>query len=328
MGNRHWTVGEAKAWNDRQPWVVGCNFIPSTAINQLEMWQAESFDPTTIDRELGWAASIGMNGVRVYLHDLVYEADPAGFLSRIDEFLTIAQSHGIRALLVFFDDCWNPDPELGTQPAPKPGIHNSGWVNSPSKSQRNWPQDLERLEVYVKAVLSKFGSDDRVYAWDLYNEPGASGYDNSSLELLAKVFEWAWEIRPSQPLTAPIWNNHVELNEFLGANSDVINFHNYESAERLEGHIQVLGELGRPLICTEWMARTNGSRVETHLPILNRHQTACFIWGLVSGKTNTIYPWGSPGNGPEPDPWFHDLFRQDGTPYSEAEVAVFRNLTA
>lgn len=44
-------------WEDC--WYFGANFIPSTAINQLEMWQKETFDPTTIDRELGFARKIG-----------------------------------------------------------------------------------------------------------------------------------------------------------------------------------------------------------------------------------------------------------------------------
>src|SRR5687767_10887626 len=76
-----WTKQQANTWYSKQPWLVGCNFLPSTAINELEMFQAESFDTATINRELGWAASIGMNTVRVYLHDLLYEQDAAGFLN-------------------------------------------------------------------------------------------------------------------------------------------------------------------------------------------------------------------------------------------------------
>src|SRR5437762_6188135 len=99
-----WSPEKAAAWYKEQPWLVGCNFLPSTAINQLEMWQADTFDPKTIDRELGWAASIGMNTCRVYLHDLAYEQDPAGFKERLSQFLVICKRHGIRPVLVFFDD--------------------------------------------------------------------------------------------------------------------------------------------------------------------------------------------------------------------------------
>jgi hypothetical protein len=103
------------------------------SINQLEMWQADTFDPTTIDRELGWAESIGMNVMRVYLHDLVYQENKEGFLKRMDDFLKIADKHHIKILFVFFDSCWNDDPKLGKQPDPKPGVHNSGWARSPAQ---------------------------------------------------------------------------------------------------------------------------------------------------------------------------------------------------
>src|SRR5690606_10633866 len=128
-----WTDSAANAWYAGQPWLVGPNYTPANAINQLEMWQEETFDPQTIDKELGWAAELGMNTARVYLHDLPYEQDSTGFLKRIDQFLGIADKHGIKPLLVFFDSCWDPFPEAGTQRAPKPHVHNSGWVQSPGQ---------------------------------------------------------------------------------------------------------------------------------------------------------------------------------------------------
>ena len=85
-----WSMKRAWAWYDGQPWIVGCNFIPSTAGNQLEMWQADSFDIGTIKRELGWAGELGFNTVRVYLHDLVWQADPEGLKERMELFLDSA----------------------------------------------------------------------------------------------------------------------------------------------------------------------------------------------------------------------------------------------
>src|SRR4051812_7397814 len=85
-----WTVERAAHWYAAMPWLVGCNFTPSYAINQLEFWQEETFDLSVIDRELGWAAHLGMNAVRVYLHDLLWDADPIGFVRRIDAFLATA----------------------------------------------------------------------------------------------------------------------------------------------------------------------------------------------------------------------------------------------
>ncbi|MCX6341745.1 MAG: hypothetical protein NTU72_05120 [Fimbriimonadales bacterium] len=326
--NKQWTKEQANDWQTKQPWVVGCNFLPSTAINQLEMWQEESFDVKTIDRELGWAQSIGMNSVRVYLHDLAYETDSKGFKQRMDKFLQIADRHRIRPLFVFFDDCWNPHPRLGKQPIPKKGVHNSGWVRSPGDAQRNWPKDLERLETYVKDILNTFKRDRRVYLWDLYNEPGNSGYDLKSMELLKKCFEWAWDVRPSQPVSAGLWYGNNEFNQFQIANSDVITFHNYNDAKNLQSEISRLVKLGRPVVCTEWMARQNSSWIKTNLPVFHESKIACFNWGLVSGKSNTIFPWGSKEGSEEPTPWFHDIFRQDGTPFDATETDLFKNLTA
>jgi hypothetical protein len=326
--NKQWTKEQANDWQTKQPWVVGCNFLPSIAINQLEMWQEESFDVKTIDRELGWAQSIGMNSVRVYLHDLAYETDPKGFKQRMDKFLQIADRHKIRPLFVFFDDCWNPHPQLGKQPSPKKGVHNSGWVRSPGDTQRNWPKDLERLETYVKDILNTFKRDRRVYLWDLYNEPGNSGYELKSMELLKKCFEWAWDVRPSQPVSAGLWYGNNEFNQFQIANSDVITFHNYNDAKNLQSEISRLVKLGRPVVCTEWMARQNSSWIKTNLPVFHESKIACFNWGLVSGKSNTIFPWGSKEGSEEPTPWFHDIFRQDGTPFDATETDLFKKLTA
>ncbi|MFY7882131.1 MAG: cellulase family glycosylhydrolase, partial [Fimbriimonas sp.] len=216
----------------------------------------------------------------------------------------------------------------GKQPIPKKGVHNSGWVRSPGDAQRNWPKDMERLETYVKDILNTFKRDRRVYLWDLYNEPGNSGYDLKSMELLKKCFEWAWDVRPSQPVSAGLWYGNNEFNQFQIANSDVITFHNYNDAKNLQSEISRLVKLGRPVVCTEWMARQNSSWIKTNLPVFHESKIACFNWGLVSGKSNTIFPWGSKEGSEEPTPWFHDIFRQDGTPFDATETDLFKKLTA
>jgi hypothetical protein len=323
-----WPAAKAAAWYQDHGWLVGANFLPSTAINQLEMWQADTFDPKTIDRELGWAEGIGMNVMRVYLHDLAWRADPPGFKRRMSEFLAIASRHRIKILFTVFDDCWNPDANVGKQPEPKPGVHNSGWVRSPSKAVHDDPSQWGYLEEYVKDVLRSFRDDRRILMWDLYNEPGNSGYDERSLPLLRRVFDWAWSVRPSQPLTSGTWYANKTLTAFQLASSDVITFHNYNDAASLERELAEKTRLGRPVICTEYMARSNNSRFLTHLPIFKRHGVGAINWGLVSGKSNTIFPWGSKEGSPEPSPWFHDVFRRDGTPYDPAETRLIKELTA
>jgi hypothetical protein len=322
-----WSAEAANGWGAKQPWLVGCNFIPSTAINQLEMWQADTFDPKTIDRELGWAESLGFNCARVYLHDLAWEADAAGFKKRIDDYLKIAHKHGIHTIFCIFDACWQPDPKVGKQPAPEPGIHNSGWVQSPAHKIVTEPKEWGRLERYVKDIVSHFGQDKRILMWDVYNEPGNSGFGEKCLPLLKETFRWAREAKAAQPLTSGIWYDNKKLNAYQLETSDVITFHNYNDAANLKKQIEDLKKLGRPVICTEWMARTRGSKFETHLAIFKEAKVGCLSWGLVSGKTNTIYPWNSPKGGPEPMPWFHDIFRPDGTPFDAKEVAVIKKLT-
>lgn len=323
-----WTREKANAWYAKQGWLVGANFLPSTAINQLEMWQADTWDPEAIDRELGWAGQIGMNVMRVYLHDLAWKADPAGFKKRIDQFLSIASKHQIKILFTIFDDCWNPDAAIGRQPPPKPGIHNSGWVRSPNKATHDDPSQWDYLEQYVRDILTTFKNDQRILMWDLYNEPGNSGYNEGSLGLLKKVYEWAWAVRPSQPLSSATWYDNKTLNEFVLGNSDVISFHNYNDTASLGREIRAKLAYGRPLICSEYMARTRNSRFETHLPVFKKYNVGAINWGLVAGKSNTIYQWDTPiPDGSEPSTWFHDVFRKDGSPYSQEEVRIIKTLT-
>jgi hypothetical protein len=324
-----WTKAEAVKWYTGQGWLRGCDFIPSTAINQLEMWQAKSFDTATISRELGYAQGIGLNCMRVFLHHLAWQQDPQGFKQRMDQYLAIANRRKIKTIFVFFDDCWNENYQAGIQPAPKPGIHNSGWLRDPGKLLYDDPALMKVLETYVKDVLRSFKKDNRILLWDLYNEPGNSGYGNKSMVLLQNAFQWSREINPSQPLSAGLWNNNLtELNGFQLMTSDVITYHNYEPEKAHQETIDTLRKYGRPLICTEYMARVRNSTFFNIMPMLKKENVGAINWGLVSGKTNTIYAWDTPmPDGAEPKVWFHDIFRPDGRPYSQKEVDFIGSLT-
>ena len=346
-GRDIWTKEQANDWYAKQGWLVGCDFVPSTAINQLEMWQAATFDTATINRELGWAASLGMNTVRVYLHDLLYQQDAEGFLQRVDAFLQIASRHHIKPLFVLFDSVWDPFPKLGTQREPKPGVHNSGWVQNPGKEALLDSTQYPRLETYVKAVVGKFASDDRVLGWDVWNEPENMNNEyyrkmeplnkaDIVLVLLKEAFEWARSANPQQPLTAGLWSGDWSAPEKLKPietlmveESDVISFHNYDSAVSFEKNIVELQRYGRPILCTEYMARGNNSTFEGSLPIAKKYNVAAYNWGLVDGKSQTIYPWDSwkKAYKGEPEVWFHDIFRKDGTPYRKAETDLIKKLT-
>ena len=346
---QRWSEKSANEWYSKQPWLVGSNYIPASAINELEMWQPDTFDPKRIDVELGWAESIGLNTMRVFLHDLLWQQDAAGFKKRIEIFLQIADKHHIKPLFVLFDSCWDPNPYLGKQHEPRPGVHNSGWVQSPGAKALEDSSQYPRLEAYVKGVVGAFAKDPRVLGWDVWNEPdntnqGSYGELDAKnkvalvLMLLPKVFDWARETHPTQPLTSGVWKGGWSSPEKLDATekiqiemSDVISFHSYDKPEEFEKRIAWLQPYHRPIICTEYMARGNGSTFQGSLPIAKKYQVAAINWGLVAGKTQTYLPWDSwkhPYTDREPAVWFHEIFRTDGSPYRKEEVDLIRALTA
>jgi len=343
-----WTEKDAADWYARQPWLVGSNYIPADAINELEMWQADTFDAKRIDLELGWAEAIGLNTMRVFLHDLAWQLDPVGFQKRIDTFLQIAAKHHIKPLFVLFDSCWDPEPRLGKQHAPRPGVHNSGWAQSPGAKALQDAGQYPRLEAYVKGVVGAFAKDDRVLGWDIWNEPdngNGGSYQNLEpknknelvLALLPRAFAWARAAHPTQPLTSGVWKDDWAVPEKLGPGakiqiemSDVISFHSYDKPEVFEKKVIALQQYHRPILCTEYMARGNGSTFQGTLPIAKKYHVAAINWGLVAGKTQTYLPWDSwqhPYTDREPAIWFHEIFRTDGTPYSAQETAFIMQMT-
>ena len=342
-----WSKEQAQTWYRQQPWLVGSNYIPATAINELEMWQADTFDPTTIDRELGWAEGLGMNTMRVFLHNLLWKQDSDGFLKRMEQFLQIADKHHIRIMFVLLDSVWDPYPALGKQREPKPHVHNSGWMQAPGaellKDSSRWETELKP---YVTGVIGRFKDDKRVLMWDLMNEPDnenppykgkeLANKAELALRLLEREWQWARSAHPSQPLTSGVWKGDWSADARLSAmerlqlrNSDVITFHSYDPPAEMKQRIGSLHRFGRPIICTEYMARPRGSTFQAILPVLKKAQVGAYNWGFVSGKSQTIYPWDSweKAYTAEPPVWFHDIFRKDGSPYDPKEVAFIREMT-
>jgi hypothetical protein len=345
-----WPEQKANDWYAQQPWLVGANYIPASAINQLEMWQAETFDPAQIDKELGWAEAMGMDTMRVFLHDLLWQQDADGFRKRIDQFLTIAARHHIRPLLVLFDSCWDPLPQLGPQHPPIPGIHNSGWVQSPGAKALADPSQYPRLKAYVQGVVGTFAKDGRILGWDVWNEPGADNagsYPRTEMktadklarvaELLPQAFAWARAMSPQQPLTSGVYdidtsadeNKQDSLAQIQLRESDIVTFHNYDWPEDFRAEVNWLKRYHRPVICTEYMARSVGSTFDTILPIARQERVGAINWGFVAGKTQTYYPWESwqhPYILAEPPVWFHEVLHPDGAPYRQAEVDLIKQL--
>jgi hypothetical protein len=334
-----WSEERANDWYEKQGWRVGCNYIPATAINQMEMWQSETFDPFTIDKELSWAASLGFNTIRVFLHNIVWQQDAQAYLRRIDYFLNIADKYGIKTMLVLFDSVWNPFPKEGKQNQPILNVHNSGWVQCPGFDILNNPDRYDELYSYVHGVVSYFKEDERVLLWDLFNEPdnmNLTSYKDDyyirpkeelCLQLLQKTIHWVRNINPVQPITMAPWkwvdmDSLSVLDQYMFTHSDIISFHCYENKEGMKERIHSLKAYGRPVICTEYMARALASTFEEILPVLKSHNIGAFNWGLVQGKSQAHCPWDSwqiTYKG-EPEIWFHDIFRTNGEPYDKREV--------
>ena len=344
---KQWTPQQANDWYAKQPWLVGSNFVPNTAINELEMWQADTFDLPTIDREFGWAESLGMNTMRVFLHNLLWQGNGSDLLDRMEKFLQVADKHHIRIMFVLLDSVWDPNPKLGKQREPRPHVHNSGWVQAPGAEILKNPSGWDKqLKPYVVGVIGHFRDDKRVLLWDLMNEPDNENgsYKKQelpnkpkvALQLLQKEWEWARSANPSQPLTSGVWHGDdwssdtklSDMARFQLQNSDVITYHSYDPPKEMQKRIDSLKRFQRPILCTEYMARPRGSTFEAILPLLKNEHVAAYNWGFVNGKSQTIYPWDSweKTYTAEPPVWFHDIFRQDGSPFSVDEVALIRKL--
>ncbi|WP_438947194.1 cellulase family glycosylhydrolase [Tsukamurella asaccharolytica] len=336
-----WTPERARQWRAQNPWMVGANYINANAGNQFEMFQAQTFDPNRMNLELGWARGLGMTTMRVFLQDQLWAADPAGLVQRLDAFLAIAHNNGIKIMFVLFDSCWDPNPKPGVQREPTPGVHNSTWVQSPGAAGLT-NADTAGLQAYATGVVKAFANDPRVVAWDVWNEPEnlADSYPlsppdkvNRVAKLLPQAFAWARAGNPSQPLTSGVWaDTRPEIRAIQLEQSDVISFHSYDPPEKFRAMAADLARQGRPMLLTEYMARPQGSTIETILPICKELGIDAYQWGFVAGRSQTYYPWDSwkqPYVGArQPQQWFHDLLWPDGRPYRDAEVATVRRLTA
>jgi len=352
--NFRWSEEKAWEWKEENGWMVGTNFNPSTSVNQLEFWQEETFDIETIKRELKWSAELGMNLHRVYLHNLLWDQDSLGLLKRMENYLKIADSNDIKTLFVLLDDCWHPLPKPGKQPDPIPFVHNSQWVQAPGAYILG--DSLRHIEVknYIKGVVTHFADDQRVIGWDLYNEPGnlnagVPGYDEFevkenkdiyTLSLLKKAFKWVREVNPSQPITTSVWkadgkdknwsklDSLSDLSQFTILNSDIISFHTYGNIGEMKLRINQLKKYNRPILCTEYLARGQGSTFQAMLPLLKEEQVSAINWGFVAGKTNTLFPWSSWENEFDslPKIWHHDIFLPDKTPYDQNEIDFLKEI--
>jgi hypothetical protein len=326
---------DGRRWEDRRIWtwwdnigvVRGVNYVPSYAVNSTEMWMEESFDPDMIDRELGWAQSLGFTSVRVPLQVLVWQDDADGFLDRLDALLDLADRNGLTVVPILFDDLnlAGRDPALGAQPDPVEGQHNTQWTPSPGpgvvRDQAQWAD----LEDFVRDIVRTFQRDRRILYWDLYNTAGNSDLWEQSLPFMDQVFNWVRDIDPSQPLAVPAWR---EFGSPMAARklerSDIVTFHSFEHPELLEAKIKLLKRYNRPIVVSDWLMRQQGNTFEEVLPVYATHGVGWFSRGLVQGRTQMWVQQSEFRNEDEPTVWQHDLLTPDGEPYDPQEIELIR----
>jgi hypothetical protein len=321
-----WTEQHAWDWYKAQPWPVGCNLVPAYAGNQIEFWQNSTFNPAEIDRELGLAAGIGFNTVRVFLHDMVYLREPVELKRNFKTFLDLCEKHHIRAIPTFFTNGGGKN----QPPIAQLNVKQVAWMQSPGAQIVNDPSQWGRLEIYIKDFLRTFKDDPRVLMWCLYNEPQNTNRGANSAGLLRAVFKWGREINPSQPLTAPIWGpteraTLLDIVSILLENSDVVTFHDYKTLKETTAFVETLKHYGRPMICTEYMARPR-STFEGALPLFKKNNVGAISYGLVARHDKMRHPDQKPADF-EAGIWYHNIFHRDGRPYDKAEIKLIKKLT-
>ena len=322
-----WSEERIWKWYDGLGAVKGVNYVPRTAVNSVEMWMESTFDPDTIDEELGWAQGLGYTAIRVQLQFAVWKDDPDGFLGRVGRVLELAAKHGLRVVPVLFDDLniAGEAPSVGEQKEPIPGEYNRRWVPSPSKAavtdRGQWPE----LEAYVKDVMGEFKRDGRVLYWDLYNTAGNGGLWEESLPLMDQTFNWARSVDASQPMAVAAWK---EFGSAMAARklerSDLVSFHSFDGVEGLEARLMLLARYRRPIICSDWLMRQVGSDFENALPLFAAHRVGWFNCGFVAGKTQMEIQQAQYRSEKDPDLWQQAVLRPDGTPYNRRETELIQ----
>jgi hypothetical protein len=324
---QRWGQERIQIWYEAIGAIKGVNYLPRYAVNSTEMWMDGSFDTEVIDEELGWAQDAGYTSVRVQLQYVVWKADPAGFMDRLKSFMETADANGLQVVPVFMDDMniAGSAPQVGPQPEPIEGVHNSRWTPSPgaalAQDRSEWPQ----LERYVRDVVKAYNDDERVLFWDLFNRPGDGGGAEATLPLLGQMFNWVREEGPDQPVAVAMWQEASDaMNRWVLDRSDLVTFQSFEDARQVEATLERLSVHQRPVVCTDWLMRQAGSTFEEVLPLYSANRVGWFSRGLVNGKSQQWIQSVPHASAEKRGVWQHDVFRSNGEAYDDREVEWIR----
>ncbi len=349
-----WTKERIWEWYDARPWIRGCNYMPSDAISNIDMWQGLHFEERfeTAKAELRLAADTGFNAIRIFLSYIVWKEEHDSFMERFERFLTLMDSFGIQAVVCLGDDCQVPrDNPYSREHCGEQKFewgYHGGRKNSQHSTRNDEPgywlidDEPELVYSWVQEIIGRYKDDNRILIWDLYNEPGNCKREQLTIPHLKRFFEIAREIDPIQPLTAGVWTisekeeELYEVEQFALEHSDIVSYHKYSPYMINVQVIRKLKKYGRPIINTEWLGRVLGNSLEENFPLFYVEKIGCFNWGFVAGKYQGHEPWNTTWeqyyDGIETNvdftKWFHDLYRSNFRPYNPKEIEIIRTLTA
>jgi hypothetical protein len=296
--------------------IKGAVFITSESVNSYQMW--EEYHPDSIERELSYARSSGLNTVQVYLNFLTWQKYGQVYLAHIDDFLARASRQGLKVTFIFFDDVGNIEPpHLAPYSEPVPGIHNSQMQGCPGRDivDNHYAAYRMRLKEYVQAVVKAHKNDPRILFWQTYNEPSHA----TTLPLLADAYAWIKEAGSALPVSA------TGGGAFYGSYySDFPTFHSYLDPHAPPAQNMVLGDGGSEHLCTETLDRP-GVDVPKLVNYFSERKTGWILWELMIGRDNCRFPWGSPPGAAEPATPFHGLIYPDGHPWSAEDIKMIRD---
>lgn len=325
-----WPVAKAEEYMKPYGAIKGVNYVPSYCASYIEMWH--HFNEQVILKELRWAKKAGLNSLRIFVAACQWESRREIVKARLDQFLDYAKELGFSVMLTLQPNTYMlPGNDLGPEEDPfilkfRPGVHDGGWIYKGAKifdCNGQWVEDKEGIGAFVTDIVSCYKDDPRVAFWDLYNE-----CHEGNVALMEYCFAKAREVNPMQPLTA-CWRA-FEI-------SDVTTFHCYVRPHQeidkewpgihefnFEQESERALNTGRPVLCTECLARTFGNDLDVILPHYSRDHIGFYIWGLVAGTAQYHFPWGWPEGSPEPRRWFHCIYYPDGTAFDDKEIELLR----
>ena len=352
-----WNKDEITKWYLDQPWLTGCNFLPSNVINRLDMFQSykkrEHLEQADI--ELAFFSKLGFNSIRLWANFDVYYKEPNSFMDVFDRYIELARKYHLSVMIVLayeedlpFGNTFIPK-EMGPQKLYFNHFNRDYEQHEKHLKLKDYKHYLEYEELkplyleMVRKIVTKYKDDKVVNSWNIYNEPGIL-IGSRAIPLLKLLFEEVRKLHPIQPLTADIWRGTNDKGEIITKEeqyafelSDFCSFHSYSRFETFKRNVKLAMSWGKPVIVTEWLCRGNHNNFEDIYPWLYKNRIGSYFWGFIQGLTFVTEPWndimkklaqGKKLNGFDMTKWQHELFRRNFAPYDYKEYKVLKRINS